>query len=71
MISDVIWHRLERIEEKLRESKVAYDQVDEPRLIEALDAMGELTRECLRLARRESKATGLRVVRPPIQDDES
>ena len=70
-ISDVIWHRLVRIEEKLSESKVAYDQVDEPALIEAMETIEQLTREVLRLARRESAPTaGLRVVRPPIQDGE-
>lgn len=71
MISDVIWHRLERMEEKLAESKAAYDQVDEPALIAALEVIEQLSKECLRLARREGPpAAGLRVVRPPKQDDE-
>ena len=71
MISDVIWHRLVRIEEKLAESKAAYDQVDEPSLIASLEAIQKLTGECLTLARRKSTFTGLRVVTPPLRDDES
>lgn len=71
MISDVIWHRLIRIEEKLAESKTAYDQVDEPALIAAMETIEQLTREVLRLARRESAPMpGLRVVRPPVHDGE-
>lgn len=71
MISDVIWHRLVRIEEKLSESKAAYDQVDEPALIEAMETIEQLTREVLRLARREGPpSAGLRIVRPPIRDGE-
>lgn len=66
--SDVIWHRLVRMEEKLAESKVAYDQVDEPALIAALEVIEQLSKECLRLARRESEFTGLRVVSKPIKD---
>ena len=65
MISDVIWHRLDRIESKLAESKKAYDDVDEPALIAALEVIEQLTQECLELARRKSTATGLRVVRRP------
>lgn len=71
MISDVIWHRLIRMEEKLSESKTAYDQVDEPALIAALEVIEQLSKECLRLARREGPPVGgLRIVRPPTQDDE-
>jgi len=70
-ISDVIWHRLMRMEEKVAESKVAYDQVDEPALIAAMETIEQLTREVLRLARRESAPTaGLRIVRPPANDGE-
>ena len=68
MISDVIWHRLIRMQEKLEESKVAYDEVDEPALIAAMETIEQLAGECLRLARRQSKATGLRVVQKPIRD---
>jgi hypothetical protein len=71
VISDVIWHRLIRIEEKLAESKAAYDQVDEPTLIAALEVIEQLTGECLQLARRKSRALGFRVVREPIRDDEN
>lgn len=70
-ISDVIWHRLERIEEKLAESKTAYDQVDEPALIAAMETIEQLTGEVLRLARREGpRSMGFRIVRPPLRDDE-
>ena len=55
MISDVIWHRLVGVEEKLAESKAAYDRVDEPTLIAALETIEQLTAECLRLARRKSE----------------
>lgn len=70
-ISDVIWHRLDRIESKLAASRRAYDEVDEPELIEALEVIKQMAEECLVLARRKSTATGLRVVRPPIQDGEN
>ena len=66
MISDVIWHRLERMETKLAESKTAYDQVDEPALIAALEVIEQLAQEALTLARRQGPpAPGLRVVRTP------
>lgn len=68
MISDVIWHRLIRIQEKLEESKVAYDQVDEPALIAAMETIEQLAGECLRLARRQSTSPGLRIVQKPTQD---
>lgn len=70
MISDVIWHRLVRMEEKLAESKTAYDAVDEPALIAALEVIEQLSKESLQLARRRSRAIGLHVVRePPVTDD--
>lgn len=69
MISDVIWNRLIRIQEKLAESKAAYDAVDEPELIAALEVIQQLTGECLQLARRQSRAVGLHVVREPVRDD--
>ena len=62
MISDVIWHHFIRIEEKLAEAKTAYDEVDEPTLIAAVQ---KLAGECLQLARRESRAIGLRVAAKP------
>ena len=49
MISDVIWHRLVRIEEKLAESKAAYDHPPSSPLI-ALEVIDQLSEECLRLA---------------------
>ena len=70
MISDVIWHRLIRIEEKLAESKTAYDQVDEAALIAAMETIEQLAGECLTLARRTSKATGLRIVCKPGPDED-
>lgn len=69
-ISDVIWHRLDRIESQLAASRKAYDDVDEPELIAALEVIKQMADECLELARRKSTATGLRVVRQPIQDGE-
>jgi hypothetical protein len=68
VISDVIWHRLVRLREHLKEAELAYDNVDEPALIAAMEKVQELTGEVLQLARRKSNATGLRVVRPPKSD---
>ena len=66
-ISDVIWHRLDRIEEKLVESRTAYDQVDEPTLIAAMEVIQQLAHECIRLAKRQSAPSTpkLRVINPP------
>lgn len=71
MISDVIWHRLVRMEEHLARAnrRTTYDAVDEPELIKELEWIKQ-AQESLELARRESKAIGLRVVREPVRDDE-
>ena len=47
------------------EAKMAYDEVDEPTLIAAMEVVEQLAGECLRLARRKSGVTGLRVVAKP------
>ena len=63
MITDVIWHRLAGIRVCIAEAEQAYGTVDEPALIEAMEKVEELTNDVLRLARRTSTATGLRIVR--------
>lgn len=68
-ISDVIWHRIVRMEEKIADSKQAYDEVDEVELIAAMETIKQLADECMQLARRQSKASGLRVVRK-LEDNE-
>jgi len=70
VISDVIWHRLDRMESHLTRCKKAYDEVDEPELIKELEWIEQLSKECLQLARRKSTATGLHIVREPVRDDE-
>lgn len=66
-ISDVIWFRLARMEQLVAESKKAYDAVDEPTLIAAMEEVQQLAHECQRLAQRKSAppTPQLRVINPP------
>ena len=45
MISQVIGHRLIRIEERLAEAKTTYDEFDEPTLIAATEVVESLAGE--------------------------